>query len=166
MYKRNTFFLLLVFQTLIIDLYAQQALKPEEISKLVPDKVKGFYDDGDSKSSLVKMGDLRYSLCERRFVRGKQKIMILLFDYKEAGIMYKQAMRRWNSELVETDSLILRNITMANCVGWESYSRQNATSQIFLGVCDRFFLMISAENMELDKLKEVATLFNFEKFPK
>lgn len=147
-------------------LIGQRALEPDAISKLVPEKVKGFYEDGETKASLVKMGTLRYSLCERKFSKGKQKIKILLFDYKEASIMYKQAMRKWNTEVVETDSLILRNVEMENCTGWESYNRQAGTAQIFLGICDRFFLMISAENMELYNLKEVASLFKFETFPK
>lgn len=166
MRNRNTFFLFLVFQSMFTSLLAQQVLKPEEISQLVPKKIKGYYEDGESKSSLIKMGDIRYSLCERKFINGKQKIMILLFDYKEAGIMYKQAMRKWDDELVENDSLILRNITMINCTGWESYNKQSSTSQIFLGICDRFFLMISANNIELDKLKEVTSYFSFETFPK
>lgn len=144
----------------------QRVLTAEEISKLVPSEFKGYYQDGDSKSSLVKMGDIRYSLCERRFFRTKQKIKILLFDYKEAPIMYKQAMRKWNHEVVETDTLILRNIERENCTGWESYNKQAGTAQIFLGICDRFFLMISGENVELASLQNVLATFPFQKYPK
>jgi hypothetical protein len=145
---------------------AQKVLDPKDISKLLPTKIKGFYDDGDCKSSLIKLGDLRYSLSERKFSKGNQKIKFLIFDYKEASIMYKQAMRKWNDESIVTDSLILRSITIENCTGWESYNKQAGTSQIFLGVCDRFFLMLSGEKVALDQLKEVATLFNFTAFPK
>jgi hypothetical protein len=144
----------------------QSVLTAEEISKLVPSEFKGYYEDGDSKSSLVKMGDIRYSLCERRFFRTKQKIKILLFDYKEAPIMYKQAMRKWNHEVVVTDTLILRNIERENCTGWESYNKQAGTAQIFLGICDRFFLMISGENVELTSLQNVLATFPFQAYPK
>ncbi len=144
----------------------QNVLTAEEISKLVPSEFKGYYEDGDSKGSLIKMGDIRYSLCERRFFRSKQKIKILLFDYKEAPIMYKQAMRKWNKEIVETDTLILRHIERENCTGWESYNKQAGTAQIFLGICDRFFLMISGENVELTSLQGVLATFPFQTYPK
>ena len=144
----------------------QSVLKPEEITKLVPSEFKGYYEDGDSKSSLIKMGNIRYSLCERRFSRTKQKIKILLFDYKEAPIMYKQAMRKWNNEIIETDTLILRNIEKENCTGWESYNKRAGTAQIFLGICDRFFLMISGENVELTSLQDVLATFPFQTYPK
>ncbi len=146
--------------------FAQKVLDPKDISKLLPTKIKGFYEDGDSKSSLIKLGDLRYSLSERKFSKGKQKIKFLIFDYKEATIMYKQAMRKWNNEYVVTDSLILRSVTMYNCSGWESYNKHAGTSQIFLGVCDRFFLMLSGEEVALDQLEEAAALFDFTTFPK
>jgi hypothetical protein len=162
----SRFLLTFVFSTLACLTQAQQVLKPEEIIKLIPTKVKLFYEDGDAKSSLIKMGDLRYSLCERKFVKGGQQIKILLFDYKEAPIMYKQAMRRWSNESIVTDSLVLRPLALDNCTGWEAYNRNNYTSQIFLGICDRFFLMVSGERVELKKLEEVVDLFAFKDFPK
>lgn len=160
--------LLLICFVLFAESYVQgqSVLKPEEITRLVPSEFKGYYEDGDSKSSLIKMGDIRYSLCERRFSKTKQKIKILLFDYKEAPIMYKQAMRKWNNEIVETDTLILRHIERENCTGWESYNKQAGTAQIFLGICDRFFLMISGENVELASLQDVLATFPFQTYPK
>lgn len=81
--------------------------------------------------------------------------------------MYSQAMRKWNnSDPVESDSLILRVVKMDNCSGWESYSKQSGTSQIFLGICDRFFLNLTGEKVELEKLKEVVKEFKLDKFPK
>jgi hypothetical protein len=162
-YKRITVSLFITFS--VGTGYAQSVLLPEKISKLIPDRIKGYYEEGDAKSSLITLGTIRYSLVERRFSRGKEHIKILLFDYKEASIMYKQAMRKWNHEVVVTDSLVLRNIEMDNCNGWESYNRQSYSSQIFLGICDRFFLMISAENVPLDRLRDVLNSFSFQDFP-
>lgn len=144
----------------------QEVLAPEKILKLTPEKIKGYIVDGEGRSTLIKMGTIRYSLVERRFAKGKEKVKILLFDYKEAPIMYKQAMRRWDKESVVTDSLVLRSIELQNCTGWESYNRYAYTSQIFLGICDRFFLMISAENVPLDRLRETLDAFSFKDFPR
>jgi hypothetical protein len=164
MYAKQLIGVLFTFFSLA--LLGQEVLPPEKISKLTPDRIKGYYQDGDTRSSLIKLGNIRYSLVERRFSKGKEKIKVLLFDYKEADIMYKQAMRKWNHEPVVTDSLVLRTIEMEDCTGWESYNRQSYTSQIFLGICNRFFLMISAENVPLDKLKEILDSFSFRDFPK
>lgn len=145
--------------------YGQQVLSADEISKLVPTKIKGYYEDGKSRTSQMQMGNLRYSLCERKFSKNNQKIKILLFDYKEAPIMYTQAMRRWTTPNIVTDSLVFRNITKENYTGWESYNRLSSSTQIFVGIKERYFLMISAENIDLGKLQEVLQVFTFDRYP-
>lgn len=156
-------FIVLAGQTLS----AQKLLPPESLSKLIPNKIGGFYEDGEMRGSQRSIGDVSYSVCERRFSKGKQKVKILLFDYKDAQIMFKQAMKNgMNNKGLETDSLISRNITAANYTGWETYSRRAASSQIFLGIADRFFLMLSAENVDLISLQSVLSNFNLESFSK
>lgn len=156
-----------LFQTLIsISSPGQELLTPDAIAKLMPTKVKGYNQDGDLRSSTMKMGDLRYTLCERRFTKKKQSIKILLFDYKEANIMYQQAMKRWTSPHIVTDSVVFRNISTDTYLGWESYNRKSSTTQIFVGIKDRFFLMISADNVELASLQEVLATFPFQSYPK
>lgn len=146
-------------------LSAQKLLQPEALSKLIPNKIGGYHEEGDMHGSQKAIGSLRYSVCERRFAKGKQKVKILLFDYKEADIMFKQAMKNGeNNKGLETDSLISRNIQALNYVGWETYSSKAASSQIFLGIANRFFLMLSAENVDLISLQSVLSTFNFESF--
>ncbi|MFZ6002277.1 MAG: hypothetical protein ACOYW3_17320 [Bacteroidota bacterium] len=162
--------LLLCLLLLACPLFAQHTaeLTPAEVLKLVPDKIKGFRADEDFKSKQMNVGTVSYSLCEKKFDGGGDKsIKILLFDFKNAPIMYSQAMRKWNNaDPVESDSLILRVVTMDNCTGWEWYSKNSGTSQIFLGICDRFFLNMTGENVELDKLKDVVKEIKLDKFPK
>ena len=115
----------------------------------------------------MQVGALTYSLCEKNFEAGNQSIKILLFDYKEAPIMYDQAMRGWNNLYpVESDSLIQRAVRMTNCTGWESYNKHQKTSLIILGICDRFFLTMTCQNVELETLQEIIQSFQLEKFPK
>ncbi len=158
--------ILLVFIVLAAQtLSAQKLLPPEALAKLIPNKITGFYEDGAMRGSQKAIGDVRYSVCERRFSKGKQKVKILLFDYQDAQIMFKQAMKNgMNNKGLETDSLISRKITAANYTGWETYSRSAASSQIFLGIADRFFLMLSAENVDLISLQSVLSNFNLDGF--
>lgn len=143
-------------------------LPPEEVAKLVPGKIKGFRSHDPFHSKRMTVGSITYSLCEKRFEGpGEKEIKILLFDFKNAPMMYTQAMRKWNShELIDSDSVVLRLLQMDQCTGWESYHRQTNTSQIFLGICDRFFLSMTGERVSLDQLKEVAKTFPFDKFPR
>jgi hypothetical protein len=142
-------------------------LTPQDVLRLIPDKIKGFYAEDEFKSRQMDVGTVSYSLCEKNFKQADKSIKILLFDFKDASIMYTQAMRKWNNAgPIESDSLILRTVTMANCSGWEWYNKDSGTSQIYLGVCDRFFLNLVGEKVELDKLKEVVKEIKLDKFPK
>lgn len=143
-------------------------LSAEKIIELIPDKIEGFSLSGESQSKVIRMGNLQYSMADKRFFASNQRfIKILLFDYKEASIMYNQATRKFSSFTpVENDSLILRAVFMNDCTGWESYNVRRKNSQILLGVCNRFFLTIEGTNVDLESLRQVVQSFKIETFPK
>jgi hypothetical protein len=144
-----------------------QELTSLEIINLIPNKVKGFTQEDDFKSKQIKIGTITYSITEKKFVAVKQSIKILLFDFTNASIMYEQALRDWKrNPTVESDTLIYRYVSMENCRGWESYSQRSHAAQIFLGICDRFFLALTGENVSLDQLRQVVRAMQIEEFPK
>lgn len=147
---------------------SNKALPSEKIIKLIPDKISGFYPNEEFKSKVIKLGNIQYSMAEKSFTaKRKRSIKILLFDYKEAPVMYNQVTRNWNMfTVVETDSLIVRPVVVKDCTGWETYNVRKKNSQILLGICNRFFLTIEGRGVELEVLKEVVQKINFEKFPK
>lgn len=143
-------------------------LPAEKIIDLVPNEIAGFYASSDPKSKVIKLGSIQYSMAERNFSAGNSRsIKILLFDYKEASIMYNQATRKFNTFTpVESDSVILRALTMRDCTGWESFNVQQKNSQIHLGICNRFFLSVEGTGVDLQTLKRVVQSFKVETFPK
>jgi hypothetical protein len=143
-------------------------LSAEKIIELIPDKIQGFTLNGESQSKVIRMGTLQYSMAEKNFTAPrKQSVKILLFDYKEAPIMFNQATRKFKTFTpVESDSLILRSVYMNDCTGWESYNIHRKNSQILLGVCNRFFLTVEGTNVDLETLKRVVQGFKIENFPK
>ena len=150
-----------------VSMAQEKVLSPEQMQKLIPVEVKGFEDDGDVRSKLIQIGTIQYSLCEHNFVHGKQKIRVLLFDYKDAPIMYSQATKVWqNYTPVISDSETLRPLSMTNCSGWESYRKGSNTSQVYLGICDRFFLNVTGEGVDFETMKSVISQFKFEQFLK
>jgi hypothetical protein len=145
-----------------------EILSTDQILKLIPDKIQEFYPAEEFKSKLVKLGTLRYSMAEKDFSGNKKRaIKILLFDYKEAPIMYNQATRKWSTfTTIESDTLILRPTLIKDCTGWESYNVHRRNSQIMLGICDRFFLTVEGTGVDLEALKKVVQTFKFENYPK
>ena len=164
----------LLFSTLISVHFVSQVqaqdvalLSPTKILKLVTNRIRGFQQIVDPKAIEMKIGTLTYTLCEKNFNDGKRTVKILLFDFKEASIMYNQATGKWNNQpIIESDSLVERSVIIRNCKGWESFNKQNQTSQMFLGIYDRFFLTMTGENLKLDELRNIVELFPLEEFPK
>jgi hypothetical protein len=145
----------------------EKILSPEEIKKLIPDYLKGFNHDADVKAKLIKVGNIQYSMCEHRFSKGQRNVRVLLFDYKEALVMYNQATKEWrNFSEILSDSLTQRSIRMTNCTGWEFYDKRSKTSQVQLGIHDRFFLELRGEEVELEIINTYLDDFKFDLFPK
>jgi hypothetical protein len=144
-----------------------QVLSPEQMHQLVPHYIKGFQRSQELKGKLVKVGDLQYSVCEQSFTQANQQIRVLMFDFGHARIMYKQATKEWhNFSPILTDTITLQAIRMTNCSGWQSYKKNNNTSEIYLGICDRFFLTLTGEFVPLETLKSFLEDFHFDQFPK
>jgi hypothetical protein len=157
--------LLLCFCAVFSRAQERPVLLPEEIRKLIPEKITGFTAQSKAVTRLVKVGTLSYSLAEQTFVKSRQKIKILLFDYNNALIMYSQATAKWKDmPTIENDTVVNRYIELPNCIGRESFNKSSGTSQLLLGVCDRFYLTLAAEHVELETLHLLVDLFNLAEF--
>lgn len=168
MLTKAIFFSALILIHFVNQLQAQDValLTPTEILKLIPKRIKGFQQIIDPKAREMKIGTLTYTLCEKHFNDGKRTVKILLFDFKEPSVMYNQATSKWKSQAsIESDSLVDRSVIIRNCPGWESFSKQSKTSQLLLGIADRFFLTITGENMQVNELRKVLDEFLLEEFP-
>ncbi len=168
MSNKEVIFCTLIFTSFIQLVEAQDVvLSPDKMLTLVPERIKGFRQVVDPKAMQMKIGTLTYTLCEKNFNDGKRTVKILLFDFKEATVMYNQATRKWDNQLtIESDSLVERSVITRNSSGWESFNKQNQTSQLFLGICDRFFLTMTGENLERGELRSILEMFPLEEFPK
>jgi hypothetical protein len=140
---------------------------PSDLLKLLPDKINGFEPAEDFKSEKMKIGTITYSLCEKKFSMKKSTIELLLFDYLQAEIMYKQAVSKWSEmKPVESESVVMNPIKMENCVGWESHQKHTGQSQIALGIGGRYLLEITGNHVDLATLQAVLKEIPIEKFPK
>jgi hypothetical protein len=162
-------FLVILCLTLTGELvFAQtpQVLSPSKINRLLPTRMEGYHLQ-ESKSDLLKIGSLRYSLSERLFMNDDKVVKILLFDYGEAQIMYHQAMSRWEKMTnVQSDTTIFRKASSPFFQGWESFTKKDNHAQLIGGINNRFFFTLSGANMGLDELNSLSSFIAFDKFPK
>jgi hypothetical protein len=143
-----------------------QLLSGEEMMKLVPDKITGYRRSEEPRTHQLQIGTLSYSICQKGFSSGSKQITILLFDFKNAPIMYSQVTREWSKyQAVDSDSLLLRPIIESNYFGWESNNIGSRSSKIFLGISNRFYMAIDGRNIVLDDLRAILNLFSLEIFP-
>ncbi|MFM9837869.1 MAG: hypothetical protein ACKVOQ_06365 [Cyclobacteriaceae bacterium] len=159
--------LLIAFVTIMVyPLWAQPSiLNLEQLSELAPEKIEG-YRMADPKGRILKIGTLSYSMIERIFVHGKKQIRVMLFDYNNASVMYRQATQKWkNAEDVETDFVLDSAYELEKQSGWLHYDKVNNKSQITLGIQSRFYLVLSGDGVPLDVLDGIAKNFDFAHFP-
>lgn len=133
--------------------------------ELIPKKIEGFNLAEQHKGRMMKIGTLSYSMVERSFSKNKRKVTILLFDYNNAPIMYRQATGKWQSQPdEESDTLIDRSFLYEDNQGREYYRKFTNSSQIFLGINNRFYLMLTGEGVESETLHAILRLFPLSAF--
>lgn len=158
----------LLFMPFLTNAQERQTLKPKAISKLLPAKIQGYVVKSDSKSSILTIGTLRYSVCERIFSHRDRTIKILLFDYAEAPVMLNQSVKKWDAmPHIETDSVTFSKRKSEYGEVWESSHPRSMRSQLLMAVNNRFFLTLEAEKIALTELNEfVDKNIILAKFPK
>ncbi|MFZ2905210.1 MAG: hypothetical protein WAZ98_03300 [Cyclobacteriaceae bacterium] len=141
-------------------------LQPDVMMKLVPDKIEGFNRTDQNKGRMIKIGTLAYSIVERNFSKQKRKVVVLLFDYNNAPIMYSQATKKWKDQPnVEHDTLVDRSIVFSDFPGRESSMKFNQSAQLALGINDRFYLIVRGEGVDLNSLRAILALFPLSNYP-
>ena len=161
-----TFIIVLVCQAVTLLGQGNSILAPDDMIKLIPKKVEGFNLVDQHKGRTIKIGTLTYSMVERSFIKNKRKVTILLFDYNNAPIMYSQATGKWsNQPAVESDTVLQRSFSWIENRGWERYHKLNNSSQVLLGIKNRFYLIVSGEGVDLDALRTILALFPLAEFP-
>lgn len=141
-------------------------LTADEMIKLVPDRLEEFNRTDQNKGRTIKIGTLTYSIVERNFSKQKRKVVILLFDYNNAPIMYSQATKKWKDQPnIENDTIVDRSFVFSDSPGREYYHKFNKSSQLMLGINSRFYLLLRGEGVDLEALRAILRLFPFPVYP-
>lgn len=148
-----TFFFLLVLFSV-----NAQVIHPEKLLTFVNDNIPKFRLR-DTRSNHLKLGDITYSMCQKEYTAGNKRIKILLFDFKEAQIMYTQATRGWLLfEALDSEVYNQRQITEEEYFGWETYHIPTNTARVYFGIKNRFMMTVETTNVDLESLREITDL--------
>jgi hypothetical protein len=171
-----SFFVNLLFKRLLlvafvtISAYTIQAqpevMGLEQLGELTPEKIEGYKKIKQNKGASLKIGTLSYAMIERTFVQDKKQITIMLFDYNNASVMYRQATQKWKNAVgQETDFMLENAYELEKQPGWIQYDKVQKKSQITLGIQNRFYLVLIGQGILLTDLESVAKIFDFVRFP-
>ncbi len=151
----------------VYPIWAQSTvLTLKQLGELAPEKIEGYKMQDQIKGRMLKIGTLSYSMIERTFVHGKKQITIMLFDYNNASVMYRQATQKWkNEEDIETDLVLEQAYEFEKQPGRMHYSKSANKSQIVMGIQNRFYLMLTGDGVAPNDLSSIAKIFDFGRFP-
>ena len=161
---------LLLVAIVTISAYSIQAqsdvMDLEQLGELAPEKIEGYKKIGQNKGRSLKIGTLSYAMIERTFAHDKKQITIMLFDYNNASVMYRQATQKWENAVGQETDLVLENAyELEKQPGWILYDKAQKKSQITLGIQNRFYLVLIGQGILLTDLESVAKIFDFVRFP-
>lgn len=138
----------------------------EQLGELAPEKIEGYRLVERIKGRSIKIGTLSYSMMERTFVQGKKQINVMLFDYNNASVMFRQATQKWkNAEGHETDLMLENAYELQKQPGWMQYDKANNKAQITLGIQNRFYLVLNGVGVSFSDLDNIAKIFDVVRFP-
>lgn len=118
------------------------------------------YKAGEPGGSTMEMEGMSFSSAEIEFTGSDGKtIKITLMDYSLAQNMFKMATAAWGSGInFEDDESKIQTFKISEKIaGWEEFRKKENEAQIAIGIGERFFLSIEAnEQKGIDFIKEIA----------
>ena len=134
------------------------ALHYTELQKYLP-TISG-YTMAEPDGGSVNMNGMSYSNAEGKYKNEKGKrVTVSIVDYNQAYALYSTATAMWAMGLsVDSKSEKACGFKIDESRGgWESYKKKSKKAEVTLGVGDRFWIHVEADDQEnTDFVKEIA----------
>ncbi|HNI44630.1 MAG: hypothetical protein JNM36_19115 [Chitinophagales bacterium] len=140
-----------------------------DVADFIPD-IEGYTKVGKLKSTQSQIQQTAYLQLEQNYQRGDEKVTVAIVDYGANSPTYALAAQALTFSYASKDDNIKQqpyNADDSDLVGRISYNKQTKEATALLGVANRFFISVSAdqqnnadfvkdimENMDIDALKE------------
>ncbi|MEZ5082811.1 MAG: hypothetical protein R2750_05115 [Bacteroidales bacterium] len=152
--------ILLILWTPFLQLTAQdEVMNYKDLQSYLPTSING-YEAGEPGGSTMNMQNMSFSSADIEFTNANgDNIRITLVDYSAAISMYQAATAMWNAGMsFEDDESVAKSVKWdENIMGWEEYRKMDKEANLSLGIGNRFFLSIQADNQNnIDFVKSIA----------
>ena len=141
------------------------AMHYTELQKYLP-TISG-YTMGEPDGGSVNMTGMSYSNAEGKYKNEKGKrVKVSIIDYNQAYALYLTATAMWAMGLsVDSPSEKACGFKIDETTGgWESFKKKSKRAEVTLGIGDRFWIHVEAEDQEnTDFVKEIAKSIDLSK---
>lgn len=136
-----------------------KVLSYKELQEYLPEEIDG-YKGGELDGSSMSMSGMTYSVASRDYTKGEETFSVQIMDYSNAMALYTAAMATMNMSF-ENDEEYVRSISINdNMKGFEQFNKIDNDAAITIGISNRFYLHINAENQkDTDFVKSIANNF-------
>jgi hypothetical protein len=158
--------LLVIILMISSGLFGQsETMNYKDLQNYLPKSIPG-YEAGEPDGQTMNMQGMSFSSAEIEFTDDEGHfVRITLMDYVGAASMYQAATALWATGMsYEDDEKIARSVKLSdNIVGWEEFEKKEKNASLALGIGERFFLSIQADDQDnTDFVKSVANKMDIE----
>jgi len=135
-----------------------EVMNYKDLQKYLPSSLSG-YEAGEPDGQTMTMQGMSFSSASIEFTNEDDFVRIALIDYVAAASMYQMATAMWGMGMsIEDDEMIAKAVKWEdNIVGWEEFRKIDKEATLALGIGDRFFMTVEANNQSgTDFVKSVA----------
>ena len=138
------------------------AIHYEELAEYLPDDFNGYEKDGDMDGGTTKTPGLgSYSNVEQKYLNANgDRLEVSIVDYNTAYAMYSTVMAAYAAgfEIDNTNEQIKGFEHSEDVKGWTILHKKDQMAEAYVGVSDRFYIMVKADNQEdIDLVLDVTT---------
>ncbi len=164
---KKTSILLTLFLFVASFLYAQdKAVDYKTLQAKIPSSIKGYSQKGDADGMNMDMNGMSWSSATKKFSKGEKSLTVTIIDYQGASAMYTGFAMAWGNTMhFEDESSIAGTTTVDGFKGMENYDKKDKSSTLVLGVHDRYYVSIEADE-NLNFVKSVVSSLKLSSLPK
>jgi hypothetical protein len=146
------------------------ALNYKELQSFLPADIAGYSTSDDPTGSTMSMPGMSYSVSEQRYSHDDDYVKVNIMDYNGAYGLYAGAIAVYGSGFsMEDENEKMQGIELGitDVKGWEVIRKKEKKATVLLGIGERFFVTVEANNQEnTDLVKSVVRQMALEKLAK
>jgi len=136
------------------------AMNYKDLGRFLPASLGEYERQGEPKGNSINMPGMSYSEANASYIDGEDNMLsVELIDYNTAANMFVMATAAYGVGIdIESDSEHTKGFKEnEDLSGWTVLQKENPDVTVFIGIAQRFFLKVEADNTDdVDKIKELA----------